>query len=82
MANKNARRIEGGGGGAFVCAVEAMANDSRGQNRRRMGSKKEQPKINSAIPETSCPRVSRLRNHVIDVKKKNRTIFESYRKSD
>lgn len=26
------------------------------------GRKKEQPKINIAVPETSCPRVSRLRN--------------------
>lgn len=47
-------RGEGGG-----VAVEAMANDSRGQNRRRIGSKKEQPKINSTIPATcssvSCP---------------------------
>lgn len=31
-----------------ACAVEAMANDSRGQDRRDgWGRKKEQPKINS-----------------------------------
>lgn len=61
-----------------ACAVEAMANDSRGQDRRDgWGRKKEQPKINRFLKllVRAFPDYETQGSHVIDVKrkKKNRT---------
>lgn len=65
-----------------ACAVEAMANDSRGQDRRDgWGRKKEQPKINSTrflkLLVRAFPDYETQGSHVIDVKRKKNRIFRS-----